>query len=216
MALHEAERSGYSVCCLVTFAPPEPTFLAHPLAFIELQAQALALPHHLLSVNEPFDRAYEVGLSRLRDEMGCDCVVTGDIAEVDGHPNWIRERSGSVGMHVYTPLWGRDRGTLLRQLRHRGFRVRVSCVDTRWLSQDWIGRELDESAIAELRELRQRTGLDLSGEEGEYHTLVTDGPAFRRAIEIRAYSIRTTAMLAHIKIDAMALVDHVTSSSTDC
>ena len=51
------------------------------------------LPHHLLSVIEPFERAYEVGLSRLRDEMGCDCVVTGDIAEVQGHPNWIRERS---------------------------------------------------------------------------------------------------------------------------
>ncbi len=93
MALFEAERNGCAVRCLVTFAPPKPTFLAHPLAFIELQAQALELPHHLLSVNESFERAYEVGLSRLRDEMGCDCVVTGDIAEVHGHPNWIRERS---------------------------------------------------------------------------------------------------------------------------
>ncbi len=207
MALFEAERNECAVRCLVTFAPPKPTFLAHPLAFIELQAQALELPHHLLSVTEPFERAYEVGLSRLRDEMGCDCVLTGDIAEVDGHPNWIRERSAPVGMHVQTPLWGRDRATLLRQLLHRGFRACFSCVDTRWLNEDWVGRELDEPAIAELRALRERTGLDLCGEEGEYHTLVTDGPPFRRAIDIRTFSRRRTDSHAHLQIDEMALIN---------
>ena len=109
MALFEARQNGYHIRYLVTFAPPEPDFLAHPLEFIKMQAQALVLPHYFLPISKPFEQNYEAGLCKLRDKMGVNCIVTGDIAEVDGHPNWIRERSRPVGLSVYTPLWGRDR-----------------------------------------------------------------------------------------------------------
>lgn len=209
MALYEAGQNGYRVRCLVTFAPPAPDFLAHPLGFIKMQAQALALPHYVLPIRAPFEESYETGLRRLRDEMDIDCVVTGDIAEVEGNPNWIRERSRPVGMSVHTPLWGRDRNVLLRQLLERGFKARFSCVKTRWLDENWIGRELDDAAMAELRIVRERTGLDLCGEEGEYHTLVVDGPPFTRGIDIRSYSKRTADSLAYMEVHEMSLVDHV-------
>lgn len=208
MALYEADQNGYCVSCLVTFAPPEPDFLAHPLAFIKMQAQALALPHHVFPISAPFEKSYETSLCRLRDEMGINCVVTGDIAEVDGNPNWIRERSRPVGMSVHTPLWGRDRNALLRELLDRGFKARFSCVRTRRLNESWIGRELDCSAIAELRIIRERTGLDLCGEEGEYHTMVIDGPQFTRGIDIRSYSKRVADSLAYMEIHELELIDH--------
>jgi len=208
MALYEAAQNSYSIRCLVTFAPPQADFLAHPLGFIKLQAQALALPHYVLSISEPFERSYETALGKLRDEMGINCVVTGDIADVDGNPNWIRERCRPVGMSAHMPLWGRDRNAMLRQLLERGFKARFSCIKTRWLDEDWIGRELDEAAIAELRVVREQSGLDLCGEEGEYHTLVTDGPQFTRGIEIHSYSIRTTDSLAYMEIREVELIDH--------
>ncbi len=208
MALYEAGQNGYRVRCLVTFAPPEADFLAHPLGFIKMQAQALALPHYVLPISAPFENSYETSLCRLRDEMGIGCVVTGDIAEVDGNPNWIRERSRAVGMSVHTPLWGRDRNVLLRQFLDRGFKARFSCVKTRWLDENWVGRELNDSAIAELRIIRERTGLDLCGEEGEYHTLVLDGPQFTRGIDIRSYSRRVAGSLAYMEIHALELSDH--------
>ena len=74
LALFEAAQSGYSVSCLVTFAPPVADFLAHPLPFIKLQAEALALPHHVLAIDEPFADAYEAQLRKLRDEMNIDTV----------------------------------------------------------------------------------------------------------------------------------------------
>jgi diphthine-ammonia ligase len=207
MALYEASQNGYRVRCLVTFAPPEPDFLAHPLGFIKMQAQALALPHYVLPISAPFERSYETSLCRLRDELGIHCVVTGDIAEVDGNQNWIRARCDSVGMSVHAPLWGRDRNALLRQLLDRGFKVRFSCVKTRWLDESWIGRELNDSAIAELRVIREQTGLDLCGEEGEYHTLVIDGPQFTRGIDIRSYSKRAADSLAYMQIHELELIE---------
>ncbi len=208
MALYEADQNGYCVRCLVTFAPPEPDFLAHPLSFIKMQAQVLALPHHVLPISAPFEQSYETSLRRLRDEMGIDCVITGDIAAADGNPNWIRERSRAVGISVHTPLWGRDQNTLLQQLLDRGFKARFSCVKTRWLDESWIGRELDDSALAELRSIRKQNGLDLCGEEGEYHTLVTDGPRFTRGIDIRSYSTRVAGSLAYMAIHELELFDH--------
>jgi len=205
LALHEAAREGCDIRCLVTFAPVNPEFLAHPPAFLKLQAESMELPHHLVTVEEPFERSYEAGLRRLREEMGIGTVITGDIAEVGGNPNWVRERSRPVGMRVHTPLWGRDRLALLEELLARGFRVIFSCVDTRRLGAEWVGRELDEAAIAALRGIRERNGLDLCGEEGEYHTLVTDGPAFTRAIRIRSHATRTRGTLAYMEIREMEL-----------
>jgi len=93
LALYEAGRDGYDVRCLVTFAPSNPNFLAHPPAFIKMQAQAMALPHYILPISEPFEKSYEAALCKLREKMGISTVITGDIAEVGGSPNWIRERS---------------------------------------------------------------------------------------------------------------------------
>lgn len=207
MAFYEATQSGYHVRCLITFAPPEADFLAHPLSFLKTQAQALGLPHYVMPITAPFESGYESSLKRLRDEMGIHCVITGDIAEVDGKPNWICERSRVVGMDVHMPLWGRDRNVLLKQLLERGFKTRFSCVSTRWLNMNWIGRELTVSVIAELRVIREQIGLDLCGEEGAYHTLVTDGPQFTRPIEIRSYSTQTTDSFAYMKIHESKLCD---------
>lgn len=204
MALHEAVASGYRVGRLVTFAPPEPAFLAHPLAVIKQQAAAMALPHDVFTVREPYEAGYEAALRRLHEEVGIDCVITGDIAQVGGRPNWIRERARPVGMQVHTPLWGRAREVLLRQLLERGFRVLVSCVDTRRLDATWVGRELDDEAVAALCESGRRSGVDPCGENGEYHTLVFDGPPFRRALALPSFSVATQGSLAHVIIQASA------------
>jgi len=205
LALLEARRDPYDVRCLVTFAPLNLKFLAHPPVFIKMQAQALALPHYILPITEPFEKSYETALCELRDKMGISTVITGDIAEVGGSPNWIRERSRPVGMNVHTPLWGRDRLALLEQQLANGFKVIFSCVNTRWLAAGWVGRELDDAAIADLRDVRDRTGLDICGEEGEYHTLVTDGPSFTRPIRIRSHSRRTRDLLAYMEIHEVEL-----------
>ena len=201
MAMYEAVQSGYCIRCLVTFAPPQAKFLAHPLSFITLQAEALSLPHYILPVVAPFEESYEMGLLKLRDEMDIRCVITGDIAEVDNKPNWIRERCRPLGIQVHTPLWQRDRLVLLQHMLARGMKVRISAVNTRWLDSSWVGRELDDRAVSRLREHGERTGLDPCGEEGEYHTLVVDGPQFLYGIDIGSYSTCFADPLAYMEIN---------------
>jgi uncharacterized protein (TIGR00290 family) len=200
LALHEARRNNCRVRCLLTFAPATPQFRAHPVAFMKMQAEALELPHFLWTVPEPVAEAYEAGLRWLKETMNIDAVITGDIAEVDGRPNWIRERSRPAGLNVMTPLWSRDRLALLEQMLTAGFTTVFSCVKTRWLTADWIGRELDHQAVNDLRKLHERNGLDLCGEQGEYHTLVTDAPGFKQRLHIEAFRVSEGDDMACLEI----------------
>ncbi|MBI5630317.1 MAG: adenine nucleotide alpha hydrolase [Elusimicrobia bacterium] len=199
LALHEARGLGAEVVELVTFVPESPSFLAHPLPFLKRQAQALGLPHRAIQVKPPLDAGYAVAIRTLRRE-GIDALVTGDIAEVDGHPNWIKEMSRGSEVEVLTPLWGRDRRGLLKDLLDRGFKATFSLVKKPWFTRQWVGRPLDHKAISDMEALASATGLDICGENGEYHTLVLNGPNFRMGLQISAFDVRERAEMLYMDI----------------
>lgn len=206
MSLYQAKLQGYEINRLVTFVPSKAEFLAHPLCFMKYQAEAMALPHYLVTVNEPFKEGYEKAILSLRDLYGIDTLVTGDIAEVGGHPNWIRERSRSSGIDVLTPLWGIDGREHIRRLLACKFKVVFSFVKKPWFSADsWLGMELDQDSFKTLCGISEDTGLDVCGEQGEYHTLVVDGPIFKKKIHIDSYSKHARDSMMYINIEEVAL-----------
>ncbi|MCH7882933.1 diphthine--ammonia ligase [Patescibacteria group bacterium] len=205
LALYEAELLGYKISNLVTFAPSEPEFLAHPLSFMKHQAEALGLPHYILEIKEPFKESYEKSIHSLREKYGIDTLITGDIAEVDCHPNWIRECAKYSGMGVLTPLWGFNRQELINRLLSCEFKVIFSCVKKPWFMDDWLGMELNKDSLEKLCMLNTETGLDICGEQGEYHSLVVDGPPFKKSIHISSYSKHASDSLMYIRIQKVVL-----------
>jgi diphthine-ammonia ligase len=200
LALHEARWSGFEIINLVTFIPEGSDFLAHPLPFMEAQAQALNLPHRTITISEPFKENYEKAIFSIKKNYEIDTLVTGDISQVDHYPNWIRECSLPSGVKVFTPLWDLDRRSILNRLLFLRFRVIFSGVKRPWLGGEWLGRELTDSAIEQLHILGRKSGLDLCGEQGEYHTLVLDGPPFIKRIEIKAFSKGVKDSMWYLKI----------------
>lgn len=186
LAMHEARESGLQVEELITFAPPSPAFLAHPLPFLEKQAGAMGLRHRTITIRPPLEAGYARAVRALRRE-GIGTLVTGDIAEVGGRPNWMWEVCRGAGVDVSTPLWGRDRRRALSDLLGHGFKAVFSLVKKPWFSRDWVGREIDRQAMDELSSLDPAP--DLCGENGEYHSLVLDGPTFNGVLRIDSFSV---------------------------
>jgi uncharacterized protein (TIGR00290 family) len=201
LALYEAISMGYTVNSLVTFAPENERFLAHPLKFMKCQAKALKLTHRTVHIRPPFKEGYEKAIQGLSRTAGT--LVTGDISQVDGHPNWIRECSKKSGVGVLTPLWKRNRAEILRKLLSLGFSVVFSCVKKPWFTMEWVGQTLNEQRLDRLMKMHEETGLDVCGENGEYHTLVTDGPLFSKKILITSQSICTEGQFMFMEIKRM-------------
>ncbi|HDX9010543.1 Dph6-related ATP pyrophosphatase [Aeromonas dhakensis] len=197
-ALCHAREAGHQVVALATFAPPSPRFLAHPLSQVRRQATALGLPHRLVTIEAPFNLGYERALTKLKEEWQLGGVVTGDIDSVGGAPNWIRERCRPLGLTVHTPLWQQPREALLADLLARGIVAHLSCVDTDVLTPEWVGRVLDQGALAELQQLAATQGFDACGEQGEYHTMVTDGPGFAAPLVLGHWQVARQERLAYL------------------
>jgi len=178
---------------------------------MRLQAQAMDLPHYVIAVEEPYERGYEKVISSLREEHGIDTLVTGDISEIAGHDtNWMADRTARCSVNLLRPLWHRDRLDLLNRLLTLRFRAVFSCVKRPWFTEDWLGLELSWSSIARLRELSRKTGLDVCGEQGEYHTLVLDAPRFRKSISMSSYSKHTDGSVMYISPENLRLEEKVT------
>ena len=182
-------RERLDLRCLATFVPDPPRpFRAHPLATMRAQAAALALPHRLLPVREPFAATYEAGIDALAAE-GIEVLVTGDLDRVAGHPSWIVERAAGRAA-VERPLWEEDRAAVLRELVERGVRAVITLAPAGGVGAEYVGRALDAALVEELiaRHGEEPAGggppFDACGENGEYHTCVLDAPGFARPLAL--------------------------------
>lgn len=149
-------------------------------ALVEQQAASLGLPLEEVFVPPQADNGqYEVRMAEAlarHQAAGVTAVVFGDIFLEDLR-QYREEKLAPLGLKAVFPLWKRDTRSLLEELFRAEFRGVTTCVDTRVLGPEFVGREIDASFLAELP-----TGVDPCGENGEFHSFVYDGPLFRQRI----------------------------------
>jgi len=199
MAFYKARLSGYEIVNLLTFVPGNADFLAHPIPFMKDQAKAIGVTHYEAVIGAPLEEAYEKAIRLFVEKYRIDALITGDIAEIDGQPNWIRQRCEDKGIKVLTPLWGADRYRAMSEFLSCGFSAVISCIKKGCLPEEWLGKELDEESLNSLVVLSGKTGIDICGENGEYHTLVFDGPIFDHGVVINNYSKQANNSVVYIK-----------------
>ena len=182
----------HNVKYLATFIWDTPS-RAHPFSIIKAQSEAVNIPFHWSKLRPPYDESYRADIFELKNEFGIEGVVTGDISYVDTfHGNWIDEVCKGTGIEVIKPLWEHDRQSLLDDLLANGFKMMFSCVKAPWMTESWLGKTLDCRSVKEMQELHRTKGLDLCGENGEYHTMVLDAPYFAKTIEVAHFDKEKT------------------------
>ncbi|HEU5169561.1 MAG TPA: DUF1289 domain-containing protein [Gemmatimonadales bacterium] len=188
-ALYELQRGAeVDVVGLVTSVVPEFGRVSMHGVRAELarmQAAAAGLP--LAEVPLPWPCSNEVyeertldALERLRRDRAVTHVAFGDLFLEDVRAYRERLLSGS-GLAPLFPLWGRDTTALLAELLRAGVRAHIVCLDPARLPRELAGRPIDASLAARLP-----ADVDRCGERGEFHTFVSAGPMFARAIAVRA------------------------------
>ncbi len=165
-----------------------------------MQSQSLGIPHLFLEIGEPFAQQYELQLEKLKTQLGVSVVISGDISEVHGAPNWITDRAAAVGMETLLPLWHADRKTVLQQLVATGFEVIITLVKNPWLPESFVGKTLDAALIDELSMLHAENGMDICGENGEFHTMTLNGPGYRSPISIDSFQVAQHEDMSYLNV----------------
>jgi uncharacterized protein (TIGR00290 family) len=158
---------------------------------LHAQAAALGLPVHEVTLqpessNPAYDAALAQALGEIRERQpAVRRVAFGDIFLQDVR-QYREERIAALGLDGLFPLWGEPTDALAREVMECGIRARLVCVDTHALSAAFAGRAYDEALLAELS-----ISIDPCGENGEFHTFVSDGPGFRAPV---AYEVGQVVM----------------------
>jgi uncharacterized protein (TIGR00290 family) len=146
---------------------------------MELQARSLGLELVTPAASwADYETVFVRELNALR-EAGYGIAIFGDI-DLEPHREWEERVCAAAGLTACLPLWKRDRRELAEESIALGFRAVVVCTDSRHLSDEFCGREFDARFVADLP-----PGVDPCGENGEFHTLVYDGPLFSRPLDVR-------------------------------
>lgn len=185
-ALHEVRNRGLAdvVALLTTVNETHERVAMHGVRerLLDLQAEAAGLP--LIKVklpwpcpNETYEERMEEATVRIKAD-GITHTIFGDLFLEDVRA-YREKRLDAAGMAGLFPLWGRDTAVLAREMIASGMEPHIACLDPKHLPEHFAGRRFDESFLAELPDT-----VDPCGENGEFHTVVTAGPMFRRPIAV--------------------------------
>ncbi len=181
LALHRAWPNFDIVAAVTMFNEDESRSRSHGLRpdVIRAQADRLGLDVVAGRVDWP---TYEIGFRGALVELatrGVTHVIFGDIFG-DDHRAWTERVCALEGLTAIEPLWNEPTLALVRELLALGATARLTTVRADQLDETWLGRTLDLEMVAEL----DRLGLDVCGERGEYHTVVTDCPLFHAPLQL--------------------------------
>lgn len=186
-ALHVARRDREMevVRLLTTVTQPYDRVSMHAVrrSLLVAQAEAVGLPLHVVAIPAPCSE--EQYAQVMRDAMqvaaaeGVTEVAFGDLFLQDVRA-YREQRLAAVGLEATFPLWGRDTTELAREIIAGGLRAILTCVDPRQAPAEIAGAAYDEELLARLP-----AGVDPCGENGEFHTMVWDGPMFRHPLHVR-------------------------------
>lgn len=191
LALWRAKQSGMAVRRLIT-AMDETGSSARshgvPPELLSAQADAMGLEMRFYDTSwKTYEEKFIATLSQARSD-GIAHAIFGDI-DLIPHREWEEKVCAQAGLQAHLPLWDESRRKLVDEFLSLGFKAVVVCVDGRFLTEDFCGREFDTAFLADLP-----ASVDACGENGEFHTFVYDGPSFAKPVAFtRDQILRYTA-----------------------
>ncbi|WP_418139908.1 ATP-binding protein [Oceanimonas smirnovii] len=149
---------------------------------LQQQADAMGLPLEIIPLpwpcsNEDYQQLMGNFVARAKAQH-ISAFGFGDLLLEDVR-QYREDRLANSGIEAVFPIWHTPTDTLPHNMLQNGMRAVITCLDPNKVPREFAGRELTAELLAQLPE-----GTDLSGENGEFHTFVFDGPMFKTPVAI--------------------------------
>ncbi len=182
LALYRAIQGGYIPKMLFTmFSLETKISSAHRLSEDIIKAQANAIDIDLTIGRARFEDYEAVFVENIKKfkGFGIDFGIFGDI-DLDEHRKWEEQVCKKADIIALLPLWQEERKKLVQEFIDLGFKAKIVVVNTTMMSSSFLGKDLSHALLDEI----EKSGADVCGENGEYHTIVYDGPLFSKPLKL--------------------------------
>jgi len=181
-AYYRAIEGGYDISHLLNFISKEyqrVSFHGTEAKLIQLQAEAIGIPLVQKETTwDGYEQEFKDAVKSLIPD-GITGMVFGDLY-LQEHRDWVERVCRELDIEAVEPLWKHGTEKILIEFIDAGFEATIVSAKAELLDEKWIGQQVDREFLSYLKD----SNIDLCGENGEYHTFVTDGPIFRKRIKI--------------------------------
>lgn len=199
LALHRSKGTGLEPVCLLTMMCDDADrSRSHGLKRSVVEAQANAMGIELVTRSVSWDSYEEAFIDALKEIRlkGVDTGIFGDI-DLRDHRDWVERVSAEADMSAVLPLWQENRSQMVRECLEAGIDARIVSCRADVMDKSFLGRPLTFELALELESM----GIDACGENGEFHTVVVNGPMFRLGLELE--QVRVYEHGGHLAMEYM-------------
>lgn len=183
LALHKMISKGHTPVGLIVIVNEDENrsfFHGVDENLLKRYSKALSIPLILCKTKgENYHLAMEEGLKKAIS-MGAEIVCFGDL-DIDENRKWSEERCKNVGILAEFPLWQKERKENVYEIIDLGYKCVIKNLNKNLLPKDLLGKIIDLDVI----KVMEKSNIDICGENGEYHTIVVDGPIFKTPLEYK-------------------------------
>ena len=198
LALHRAVCAGHSPAALLVTCDEKNArswFHNIPIPLLRRISEALDVPLLLVPTEgERYAPDFEEALRHCAAD-GIEMCVFGDI-DIQEHYDWCHARCQNAGVQSFFPLWQQERASVVREMVEAGFSAMVTVVNHTKMNEKYLGRTVSHALLDKLTD----DGVDVCGENGEFHTFVYDGPVFKTPVPFATEPAQRTELTARLPI----------------
>lgn len=153
-----------------------------PKEILEQQAAQMNLPIVTIPSSwKDYESNFVNSLKKIKSDTSIEGMVFGDI-DLQPHRDWEEKVCDAAELEAILPLWNRERRALAMEMIEAGIETMIVSCNIQ-MGEKFLGRIFDHTLIDELEHM----GIDVCGENGEFHTVVLNCPLFKNRIEIPGY-----------------------------
>jgi ABC transporter with metal-binding/Fe-S-binding domain ATP-binding protein len=204
MALHYAKKFSEVVCLISIVSKNQYSYMFHTpnISLTKIQAEVLKLPlliQETKGEKEKELKDLEKAIKKAKEEYKIEGIITGALAS-NYQASRIQTICDKLKLKCFNPLWQKDQIVLLEEILKLKFKVIIVGTFALELNK-FIGNEIDEKILNELKILREKTKINPAGEGGEYESFVLNSPDFSRELKIKKSHVESQKDSAVMIID---------------
>lgn len=185
LAMYTVSQMGHEVPYIVTVRPSDKAswvFHTPNLSAVPLMAESMGVGQ-IVADSDGTEAGDLEALRSALSSLDVDGVVTGALWS-DYQWDRINLVCGDLGLPVISPLWRKCQDEMYDLMCSSGIDAIIVGVFAEGLDGSFLGRHLDMETKEELLALRERYGISIMGEGGEYESMTLDSPIHSKRLVV--------------------------------